>query len=65
MTVRTYRLATIAAALALSSLAACEIHNPAPVVVNPQPNPSVVVQPNPSVVVQPSPQPPAVVVTPQ
>jgi hypothetical protein len=59
MPVRTYRLAVIAAALGLSSLAACEINNPAPapVVVNPQPNPSVVIQP--------SPQPPAVVVTPQ
>lgn len=59
MPVRTYRFAAIAAALALSSLAACEINNPAPqpVVVNPQPNPSVVVQPT-----QP---PPAVVVSPQ
>lgn len=60
MTVCTYRLATIAAAIALSSLAACEINapSPAPVVVNPQPNPPVVVQPT-------SPQPPAVVVQPQ
>ena len=57
MPVRLSRLAAIAAALAVCSLAACEVNNPAPapVVVNPPPQ-------NPSVVVQPSSPPPAVVV---
>lgn len=59
MPVRLSRLAAIAAALALSSLTACEINtpSPAPVVVNPQPqNPPVVVQPNspPPVIVAPT-----------